>query len=181
MRNNNFYVITGGPGVGKTTLINALHQGGFNILPEAARSIIKEELQAGRAGVPWKDKKRYAERMLNASMSSYIQAMAENTAIPTFFDRGIPDAVCYMKMENLQFSLQELDQLNDYRYNKTVFILPPWMEIYENDDERKQTWQQAASTFDIMRDTYLDFGYQVTEVPKMPVSSRVEFILQAID
>lgn len=36
-------VITGGPGVGKTTIVNALKQKGFIAVPEGARQVIKKE------------------------------------------------------------------------------------------------------------------------------------------
>lgn len=36
-KENYFYVITGGPGVGKTTLLNELKNRGFTVFPEIAR------------------------------------------------------------------------------------------------------------------------------------------------
>jgi len=39
------YVITGGPGTGKTTLIHELQQQRYAIVPEAAGQIIQEEQQ----------------------------------------------------------------------------------------------------------------------------------------
>lgn len=49
------YVITGGPGVGKTTLLDALKNKGLVVVPEDARRIIKEQMQANGEGLPWKD------------------------------------------------------------------------------------------------------------------------------
>ena len=36
----------------------------------------------------------------------------------------------------------------NWRYNKSIFILPPWQEIYETDNERKQDWEEAVLTFE---------------------------------
>ncbi|MFB5945613.1 AAA family ATPase [Albibacterium profundi] len=55
MRNNNFYIITGGPGVGKTAVIDELQHVGFLTIREEARRIIKEQLSLGGDGVPWKE------------------------------------------------------------------------------------------------------------------------------
>jgi len=52
----NYYVITGGPGVGKTTLLNALEIKGMRVIPEDARQIIKEQMQTNGEGLPWKNK-----------------------------------------------------------------------------------------------------------------------------
>lgn len=43
LRKDNCYVITGGPGVGKTTLLNELAKHKLKIVPENAREIIKQE------------------------------------------------------------------------------------------------------------------------------------------
>ena len=41
------FVVTGGPGGGKTTLLDALAARGHRVAPEAARRIIKKRLAAG--------------------------------------------------------------------------------------------------------------------------------------
>ena len=55
-----FYVITGGPGVGKTTLIEGLRDLGFNTIDEDARKIIKNQVEIQGQGLPWKNKELYA-------------------------------------------------------------------------------------------------------------------------
>ena len=42
MENPNLYVITGGPGSGKTTVLAELERQGFRCAPEVARQIIQE-------------------------------------------------------------------------------------------------------------------------------------------
>lgn len=64
-------VITGGPGVGKTTLLNCLNNKGFITVPEDARQIIKEQMEVNGEALPWKNKTFYAELMLKASVDSY--------------------------------------------------------------------------------------------------------------
>jgi predicted ATPase len=40
---SNFFILTGGPGSGKTSVLTALAQKGFLTVPEVARKIIKEQ------------------------------------------------------------------------------------------------------------------------------------------
>ena len=49
----NFFVITGGPGVGKTTLLEALAKQGFPYVPEVAREIIREQASRNGDALPW--------------------------------------------------------------------------------------------------------------------------------
>src|SRR5690554_1815606 len=57
--NNNFYVLTGGPGVGKTTLLEELERRNYEIVPEIARELIKEQQKTNGQALPWKDKELY--------------------------------------------------------------------------------------------------------------------------
>src|SRR5215831_1817656 len=45
-------VVTGGPGVGKTTLLAQLHASGYTIVSESARAIISERRRRGQSPRP---------------------------------------------------------------------------------------------------------------------------------
>lgn len=76
----------------------------------------------------------------------------------------------------------EMDSLGkNLLYNKKVFILPPWKEIYQTDSERKQTWEEAIFTFTKMKETYLKYDYKLIEVPQDTIQNRVNFILNNIN
>lgn len=94
--NNNFFVITGGPGVGKTTLLKELQGRGFEVVPEIARELIKEQIENKGAALPWKDKELYKNLMCDRSIRSFEQIdKTQNNKVPIFFDRGFLDAFCY--------------------------------------------------------------------------------------
>lgn len=180
LRKKNCYVITGGPGVGKTTLLNELAKYKFKIMPENAREIIKQEIENNGEGLPWKNKAHYTSLMLDAASASY-NSVPKNDSDIYFFDRGILDTICYANMIGLGVS-DEMDKLGkNSLYNKRVFILPPWKEIYQTDSERKQTWEEAILTFVKMKETYLNYGYELIEVPSDTVQNRVNFILNNIN
>lgn len=173
---SNCYVITGGPGVGKTTLLTELAKSGFGIVPENAREIIRQEMEQHGDGLPWKNKERYTRLMFEASVASYNAVPSGNSVIH-FFDRGILDSLCYAAMEQLPVSAVMEQAGKNMRYNQSVFILPPWEEIYHTDNERKQSWEEAVWTFDKLKETYLNYGYNLLEVPRVPVEERVRFVL----
>ena len=62
------YVITGGPGTGKTSLIEELKIVGYQTVKEVARDIIKEQQQQGGDALPWKDTVLYTSMMLERSV-----------------------------------------------------------------------------------------------------------------
>lgn len=174
---NNFHVITGGPGSGKTSLINELNNNGFLTVPEEGRRIIKEQIEFSGEGLPWKNKAAFATLMLDASLESYHKILQKAKDSLVFFDRGIPDTIGYMELENIPVPLETEQIIYAHPYHTNVFLLPPWKSIYETDNERKQNWQQAVDTYEIMRDIYIRYGYNIINVPFDTIINRKDFIL----
>ena len=94
-----FFVVTGGPGAGKTTLIDALARAGYARSVEAARAIIQDQLAIRCGALPWCDPAMFTEMMLSWEMRSYRLACAE--AGPVFFDRGVPELAGYLRLVGL--------------------------------------------------------------------------------
>lgn len=175
---NNFYVITGGPGCGKTTMLEALQKQNYTVVPEDARQIIAEQTAANGNALPWKDRILYQQLMVERSIATYKDHVDHRGIL--LFDRSILDALCYAVLIGMPVAESDIQIANQYRYNKKVFILPPWKEIYTTDAERKQTWDEAVATYELMAATYLQHDYQLVEVPRLPVDERAEFVARLI-
>jgi predicted ATPase len=91
-----FHVITGGPGSGKSTLIEALGRCGYAHSIEAGRAIIQDQSAIDGPALPGRDPLAFAELMLSWELRSYRRAQAESG--PVFFDRGVPDMVGYFDL-----------------------------------------------------------------------------------
>ena len=71
-------------------------------------------------------------------------------------------------------------QVQQYCFNRRVFLLPPWREIYCTDSERKQTFEESVTTYHVNKAVYAEHGYELLEVPLAPVTERADFILSSI-
>ncbi len=175
-RSDSFFILTGGPGSGKTSLLGRLAQEGYATMPEAGRGIIQNHVAIAGPALPWTDPLLFAELMLSWEMRSHAEAASLRG--PVFFDRGVPDVAGYLSLTSLPVPQHVEAAAARFRYNRTVFILPPWPEIFGQDDERKQDFDEAVRTHDAMVETYRRLGYALVTVPKVSVEERVRFVLE---
>lgn len=172
-------VITGGPGSGKTTLIEAVAAEGIRHMPEAGRAIIRDQVAIGGTALPWADRRAFAELMLSWEMRSYREAL-EQSAGPVIFDRGIPDVIGYLTVSGLPVPEHARRAAAAMRYARRIFIAPPWPEIFRQDTERRQSLDEAEATCRAMADVYSGLGYELVDLPLAAPEDRVRFVLDAI-
>jgi predicted ATPase len=172
-------VIIGGPGTGKTTLIEALTTQGFCCYPEVSREVINEARKQGIEQLFLEKPLLFSELLLEGRRKQFESACNEPHDV-VFIDRGIPDVLAYMHYIGDSYPPFFDHACREHKYSK-IFILPPWKEIYTSDEQRYETWEQAKLLYDHLSETYQKYGYELHEVPKASVRERVDFILQHLD
>ena len=167
------YIITGAPGSGKTSLLEALQQEQYPCYSEVSRQLIIELTAKGSRCLPWIDLPCFAQLALARMIADYRAAPKER---PVFFDRGIPDIIAYLSAAGLPVSDKYRRSIRRFPYDNTVFLLPPWEEIYLQDPQRWQTFEEARLIDQHIRDTYRSAGYRIVLLPRSTVAERVECI-----
>ncbi len=175
---DNFYILTGCSGAGKSSIIEALKARGIPCVDEAGRQIVREQVRIGGDGTPWQDRIKFRELLLSRYM--YLFEQVTERTMPVFFDRGIPELIMFSWMLNIPFPEHHRAAARIYRYARKVFVTPPWPEIFKTDEERRHTYEDALAEYRLTPEAYREVGYQLIEVPKAPVSERVDFILQQV-
>ena len=165
-------VLTGAPGTGKTTLIHALETEGFVVYHEVAREYIKRAQQGEDLPTPWTDLPAFTARVFEARTAQFERARQTGG----FLDRGVPDALAYLRHNNLEWPVEMRQWCSQNRYHSPVFLAPPWREIFERDAERLEDFEEATAIHASLVTTWREFGYEVVEVPLGTVAERVLFL-----
>ncbi len=171
------YVLSGGPGAGKTTLLAALRHAGFAVAEEVSRRLIREQVALGSTLVPWLDLAGFAELALARMVAQHQRAT--HCGGTTFFDRGLPDLLAYLEVAGQPVPPAYYAAVAAHPYQPRVFMAPPWPEIYVNDAERWQTFDEAVAIYQALRRVYGRAGYTVLELPQTTVGARVAFVRAA--
>ncbi|WP_067604621.1 AAA family ATPase [Nocardiopsis listeri] len=172
-------VVTGGPGSGKTTLIDHLAGLGHGRTVEAGRAIIRDQRAIGGAGLSWRDEDLFVELMLSWDMRSHREAADREGLV--FCDRGVPDMVGYFLQRGRRVPEHVREAARLFRYHHRVFLAPPWPEIYAGDTERHQSPEEAERTFTAMREGYPSCGHETVLLPRASVIDRARFVPETLD
>ncbi|MEK6872743.1 MAG: ATP-binding protein [Nanoarchaeota archaeon] len=204
------FVISGGPGVGKTSVVNELEKKGFNVLKEAARELSQSDKRFKEKSILEINKKDFQDAILgfqikqikeleknereNNRKNKKINRNSENDdklgmgsrndgklkQEVAFSDRGLGDTFVYYVLASYKIPKDKFEYAKKFRYEK-IFILD-FLDFYEKDDLRKETIKEAEKIHDDIIKMYEKIGYDsnIITVPFMSVEKRADFILNKI-
>ena len=163
-----FVVVTGGPGAGKTTLLDALRALGYATTTDVARVLVQKDPRVRDDAVTFQD------AILAGEVAAYDAALG--WAGTVFFDRAIPDVAAWSVRHGRPVPPHVDAAVREHPYARTVFVAPPWPEIYVNDAERVQPYEHSVRVHDGIVETYARYGYDLVTLPLVSVEERVAFV-----
>lgn len=168
------YVLTGGPGVGKSSIILALEQKGYTVVREAAEDWIKLQ-QAKGIKEPW-FKPDFQDQILKLQKArEYKTRKARNKV---FIDRGTLDGLAYYQKDGKEPSEMmktEIQRLKRYKRYTKVFLIEN-LGSCETNEVRRENLEEAIKLEKLQEQNYKQLGYEVIRIPSGRVEKRVELI-----
>jgi len=171
-------VISGGPGTGKSSIIDELSKKGYRIFEESSREIIKKYKKLGYEQLFLSDPIKFSEILLKNRTNQYIESNNTDSKF-CFFDRGIPDILAYLDYKKTLFNNKFEISAKKYKYDR-VFIAEPWKKIYQNDQQRYESFDELLKIDKRIKETYKRLGYKYFIIPNTTIVERVNYIIDKI-
>lgn len=175
MINTNWYVLSGGPCVGKTKLIESLANLGYATTPEVPRVLIDAEMKKGKTIQEIRvDEAEFQKRVFK--MKLMIENKIPASQVTFIDDGGIPNSIAYYQITGLD-PAPVIKEAQKRKYKGVFFLerLP-----FEKDYARTEDEETAQKLRQLLYQTYQDLGYNIIKVPVKPLEERVKFILNEL-
>jgi predicted ATPase len=175
------YVLTGGPGVGKTTIANYLKEmEGCGSIDEAATRIMKKEISEG-VERPWEDP-RFTQKIIAVQRADreVVEDLYSDEDY-LFFDRSPIDAFTYSlyhKETPDPDVIAEVAEMVHY-FNPTVFLVENFGEC-EQTAVRPESIEEAQLIERTIEESYRSLGFEIVRVKPGTVAERAQAVLNVV-
>ena len=170
----NWYVITGGPSAGKTTLIKALEENGFHVEHESARMVIDQGILTGKTIEEIRRDEGAFQDEVYMHKRNRERHLDPDELI--FFDRGMQDTYAYNTLCGAPIT-EEMQQEMDTSFYKKIFLLEPFK--YEADYARTESLEERDLLFDLLKEAYIRSKSSIKIVPIFPTKEeRVAYFIE---
>lgn len=174
------YIITGGPGSGKTSIINELAKRGYLIAPEAATDVIEEGLQQN-IQAPWMADDYHIK--VSALIAKRQEGVRNSKETVAFFDRGHLDGITYILLQRRKLPQEVVDYVqatvDESFFEKKVFFIEN-LEFYEQAPYRDENLEEALEKSRQIKQNYQALGYEVINIPPGTIEQRSEWIINQV-
>jgi predicted ATPase len=168
----NWYVISGGPGCGKTTMVNLLRERGYHTTIEHARHFLYTQRIKGRTVEEVrKNQLEFQLGVLNMQIEQEASLSPEQII---FLDRALPDSLAYYRYLYLEPDKRLFVAL-EKAYYKKIFILDLLPLV--NDYARRENEAAQKKIHELIIEVYTSLSFPIVHVPVLPTEDRADLIL----
>ena len=171
-------VISGGPGGGKTTIINALKQLGYFCYDEISRDLIEKGIESGKQNLFVEDPIKFSDTLWKKREEQYKNSIIQKKYDKVFFDRSLIDITSYLEfIGKRNINLEK--KLVNFNYD-VVFLVKPIKKNYRKDSSRYEDYNESIKIHNILKKNYR-IQFKTINVPYRKLSKRLNFIIEICD
>jgi predicted ATPase len=165
-------VLTGGPGVGKTSILAQLKKLNYEVRSEVFTEVFGEAVRENRLNELFAKPSELLGDLIRRQRK--IEFTTDQEGV-TFFDRSHVDILAFA--QTLQFSLSpdDLKELTQAQYDLVFLIEPLPSQFYDQNKIRRQDYAQSLQDHKLVADAYREFFRKQGSEPKEKIISVPQF------
>ena len=171
--------IVGGPGTGKTAVIDELQRRGYTVVQEAARQVIDDGLSKGQTIDQIRgDNLQFQMAIIKKKVQNELQWFDSlDSSRIVFVDRGMHDAWAYFKADQIEMTKEIDNILRKYIYDEVLML--HMLGAYDKEDyARTESIDEAEELHRLTELAYKKYGMNVKKIPVMSVQDRADHIIK---
>lgn len=193
MRKITKIVFSGGPNVGKTSILQELKKRGYDVRNEVFTKLFSEAQKENRFEELFKNKKVLINKLIELQIE---EEKIDNTSTQKyiFLDRGMVDISGFPKEIEYNLTSQEISILENFHYDLCFMPDPLDKQFYDQNSIRRQTFEESLERHkqcvEVYREFYKNKNFDsekyIVFVPNflnfgsLSISKRADFVLKTI-
>ncbi len=170
------YVLTGAPGVGKTTILRSLQERGWAVVEEAATEVIASEQVRG-VDEPWQAG-GFVSKIAALQRERQRQSVPPDVCVQ-FYDRSpfcTLALALYLRQPVTPALTEEIARVTEEQvYERVVFFIRP-IGFVEPSAARRISYRDSLVFEAVHEVVYRDHGFEIVDVAAAGVTERVAAI-----
>jgi predicted ATPase len=173
--------MTGAPGCGKTSILAALRDQGYAVVPEAATDVIARQ-QARGVDEPW-TRPEFIDQIVALQRARQLEAGENGTGVQ-LYDRS---PVCtlalarYLDRPATPSLAGEIKRLTDQQiFQRPVFFVRP-IGFIQATSARRISYAESLAFERLHESAYREHGFELIDVPLAPVRERAALVAREIE
>lgn len=167
------YVLAGGPGSGKSTLIKTLSDAGHRTVEETAERLLREAVTSGSSAQEMRvDPIRWQLDLLERDFELFNNLPRDECL---FTDTSIIETVVFAQNAGIEIGPRLSAWLERLRFAQVFFLEP--LDEYAQTAVRMESVEASLDIGQKIKAAYRHFGYEPILLPALPLQSRVERIM----
>ena len=174
MINTSKIVISGGPGGGKTTIINSLKDKGYYCYDEISRELIQKYKKKYNQNIFFENPLEFSNILWKKREEQYKNSIIQKKYDKVFFDRSLLDITSYLEFIGKR-NLNLERKLKNLKYD-IIFLIKPTKKNYKKDFSRYEDFSQSIKIHNILERNYKNY-FKTINVPFEKLKDRLNFII----
>lgn len=171
-------VLSGGPCVGKSTIISQLKKLGYCTMPEAFTLLYNQAKEQNSLDKLFNDPILFRYKLMEKQLE--LESLLKISEGFNFIDRSSHEVIFFGQYYKLNLPQDLIEQSLKRHYDVIFFLDPLPEEFYEFTEIRNNDRTEAIKIHNFLKQEYIKLGYQIIDVPFDTVHNRINFILNTL-